>query len=436
MKLATPLLKTSLLALAMVVLTASAVFAQLDENARVDAVKNAARQGESGIPVLAAYIDDPSLKVRLEAVKRLVEIGGPQSVQPLLQLTRDNDPEVEARATDGLVNVYVPGYIRTGISGSLKRAGDSIRAKFDDDADDLVVPGYVMVPEEVIEAMGRLARGGTSMATRANAARAVGILRGRSAVPDLIEALYSKDDDVMKQALIALQKIRDPEAGPQVTFVLRDLNQDVQVEALELVGILRTQEAAPEVRNVLARAPNDRVEREALTSLAMIGSPDDHDLFIRMLTNRNEDLRSAAAEGLARIANPDDLATLNTAYNAEGKDEPRLAMAFALVAIGQRGMTEYSPLRDLVNSLNTSRYRNIGLAYLTELARNESVRQALYPALNNNASRDEKTGLAIVFGRSGGRDSLPYLQQLAKDPDAQVAEEAQQDLRTLQTRLG
>ena len=55
----------------------------------------------------------------------------------------------------------------------------------------------VQVRPDVIAALGKLARGGASLEARANAARALGILRGRAAIPDLVEALHSKDDQVM-----------------------------------------------------------------------------------------------------------------------------------------------------------------------------------------------------------------------------------------------
>ena len=38
----------------------------------------------------------------------------------LIQASANNDPEVQARATDGLVNFYLPGYVRTGFAASLR----------------------------------------------------------------------------------------------------------------------------------------------------------------------------------------------------------------------------------------------------------------------------------------------------------------------------
>ena len=56
------------------------------------------------------------------------------------------------------------------------------------------------------------------MDVRANAARAIGVLRGKAAVPDLVEAAHSKNTDVIYESLIALQKIRDESAAPAREF--------------------------------------------------------------------------------------------------------------------------------------------------------------------------------------------------------------------------
>src|ERR1019366_5282491 len=74
---------------------------------------------------------------------------------------------------------------------------------------DQIVDGYVEVRPEAIEALGRQAVSGASIESRANACRALGILRGRTAIPQLAEALHSKDNQTMYEALVALQKIRD-----------------------------------------------------------------------------------------------------------------------------------------------------------------------------------------------------------------------------------
>jgi HEAT repeat protein len=392
-----------------------------------------ASQGQDAIPKITPYLRDADTSVRLEAVKALDEIAGPKTVDALLEAARDNDPEIQIRATDGLVNVYLPGYLKTGISGTLSRAGNSIRAKFTD-TNDQIIDAYVEVPPAVIQALGRLARGGVSLESRANAARALGILRGQAAIPDLLEALNSKDNRVMYESLVALQKIRDPAAGPGIAFLLRDLDEKVRIAALETTGILRNQSAAPQVRDAIDHPLTPKTQRAALTALAMIADPADHGIFLRYLTDRDEGLRSAGAEGLARLKNPADRMVLDKAFEGERSATARLAETFAIVSLGSRQMSEFSPLQYLLNNLNVKAYRSVAIAYLTELARDYEVRQAIYPVLTH-ATRDEKTGLSIVLARSGDRDSELYLEALLKDSDPEVMQEGTRSLRALRTRV-
>ena len=404
-----------------------------DTKQRVKTVRELAKQGADQIPRIAPYISDPDLSVKIEAVKAVMEIGGPKTLDPLLVAARDSDPEMQIRATDGLVNVYLPGYSKTGMSGTLQRAGNSIKGKFTD-TNDKVIDAYIQVRPDVIEALGKLARSGATVEVRANAARAAGVLRGQGAVPDLIEALHSKDDVVMYEALIALQKIRDPSAAPRISFLLRDLDEKIQIAALETTGLLRNKDAAPDVRDAMAHARNIRVRRAALTALAMLDDPGDHASFAHDLSDKDEALRTAAAEGLGRLKDPADKSALDVAFADEHKMGARLADAFALVSLGNLDTSDFSPLRYLVNTLNVRAYRGFAIAYLTELARDQPVRQAIYPLLTR-ATKDEKIQMSIVLARSGDRDSLPFLQTLSTDPDTEVAQEGVRSLRTLQARL-
>jgi len=406
---------------------------QSDARQRARAVRAMAAQGQDAIPRIAPYLRDVDTSVRLEAVKALDDLGGPKTVDALVEAARDNDPEIQIRAADGLVNVYLPGYLKTGISGTLKRAGDSIRAKFTD-TNDQIIDSYVEVPPPVIEVLGRQARGGVSFESRANAARALGILRGQSAIPELLEALNSKDNRLMYESLVALQKIRDPAAGPGLAFLLHDLDEKVRIAALQATGILRNQKAAPEVRDAIDHPLTPKTKGEALNALAMIADPADRGIFLRYLNDRDDGLRAAGAEGLARLRNPADRPALEKAFEAERSASARLSMAFAVVSLGNRQMSEFSPLQYLLNNLNIKASRSASIAFLTELARDLEVRQAIYPVLTH-ATRDEKTGMSLVLARSGDRDSEPYLQALVNDSDPEVMQEGTRGLRTLRTRV-
>ena len=406
---------------------------QLDTKQRARAVHDLARGGFDSIPKIAPYVGDPDLTVRIEAVKALMDIGGPRTVEPLVKAAADSDPEIQIRATDGLVNVYLPGYAKTGMSGTLQRAGNSVKAKFGD-ANDQVIDAYVDVRPEVIAALGKLVRTGGHVEARANAARAVGVLRGRAAIPDLVEALHSKDDAVMYESLIAIQKIRDPSAAPGITFLLRDLDDRIQIATLETTGLLRNRDAAPAVRDAMEHARNIKVRRAAMSALAMLSDGGDHAIFLRDLNDKDEALRASAAEGLARLKNPADRSAVDHAFVDERKMSPRLSDAFALVSLGNLEVTEFGPLRYLFNTLNVRSYRGVASAFLTELTRDPKVRLAIYPLLTA-ATKDEKIQMSIVLARSGDRDSIPYLETMSMDSDPDVAQEGVRSLRTLRARL-
>jgi HEAT repeat protein len=407
-----------------------------DAKARAKGVRELGKgSGSEAIPKIEPYLADPDVNVRQEAVKAIVSIGTQRSLDPLVKACADNDSEIQIRATDGLVNFYLPGYVKTGPTAPLRRAGSSIKGKFVDTNDQIVDP-YIQVRPEVVAALGKIASGGSSMDARANAARALGILRGRQAIPDLEEALKSKNSEVIYESLVAIEKIRDPSAGPSIAFLLHDLNEKVQVTAIEATGLLTNREALNPLRDVLDRSRNMKVKRAALTAMAQMPDPELHGVYVTYLNHKDEGLREGAAEGLGRLKNPADVAALERAFNNENKTEPRLSAAFALVNLGKRSMGEFDPLRYLVNDLNSTAYRGVSKAYLMELARDPEVRQALYPVLKEAAvTKDEKTGLAEILAASGGPDSLASLDALSQDTDSDVSQAGLRAAKNLRARL-
>ena len=391
-----------------------------------------AKGGVNAIPKLAALLANPDVDIRREAVKQIDQIGTQYSLDPLIRATHDNDPEVQIRATDGLVNFYLPGYLRTGFGSSLRRVGTSIKGHFTDTNDQVIDP-YITPRTDVVAALGSLVRGGASLDSRANAARAIGVLRGKAAIPDLVHALHSKDSDVIYEALVALQKIRDRDAAQNAAFLLHDLDPKVQITAIQTAGLLLNRSALPDLVDVLNHTGDAKVRRAALTSIAMMPDPSSREIYARYLSDKDENMRAAAAEGYARLRNPADLPLLEKAYQDEAKISPRLSMAFAMVMLGKTEISEFSPLQYLINTLDSAAYHGVAFPFLVELARDPAVRRKLYPALQQG-TKDEKIYLAQVIARSGDRSDIPQLQKLSHDDDADVAREALRALQNLQSR--
>src|SRR5471030_282065 len=161
------------------------------QDVRPKDVREIGRGGSAALPRLQELLQNPNTSVRVEAVKQIAEIGTVRSLDPLIAATRDNQPEVQIQATDGMVNFYLPGYVQTGFGASLRRVGVSIKGKFTDTNDQVVDP-FITVRADVIAALGSLVSSGGSMEARANAARALGVLRGQGAMPDLLKASTRK----------------------------------------------------------------------------------------------------------------------------------------------------------------------------------------------------------------------------------------------------
>jgi HEAT repeat protein len=166
----------------------------------------------------------------------------------------------------------------------------------------------------------------------------------------------------------------------------------------------------------------------------MLPAESSRQLYARYLPDKDDKMRAAAAEGYGRLRNPDDRPMLDKAWQEEGKTPVRLALAFALVTLGETQLSEFSPMQYLINTLNQASYRDVAFAYLVEAARDDQVRNALYPSLENG-TRDEKISIARVLARSGDKNSIPRLQKLSSDTDAEVSQEGMRALRNLQARI-
>jgi HEAT repeat protein len=387
---------------------------------KISSIREAAKHDSQGMAFLSKYLNDPNVDVRDEAVKAMVSIGTQYSLDPLIKSTHDNDAGIQIRAVDGLVNFYLPGYVTTGgVTKTFTRVSKKIKTTLDTRNDD-VIGSAVVVRADVVDAIAGVIDGGSSLESRANAARAAGILRGKTALPQLEKALQSKDSSLILESLIAIQKIGDTSTGPSATFLANDPNTDVQTTALETLGILHVSDAGPSLRQLVSRPKNDKVRRSALEALSMLAFSEDRNLFLQYKDSKDPDLRMSALEGLGRIRDPQDYPTIESAFANERESKPRLAAAFSLVNEGKVELSTYSPLQYLVNGLNLSKAESTSGAYLQELSRRAEVRKALLPALRQG-SKAEKLGLIRALAPNADEETSAAIQELTHDPDAEVS---------------
>ena len=423
--------------LALIPLLSAALVAQVallkdpDPKRRSSAAGKVGKEGTSDdIPALAELLGDPVTDVRAEAVGAILRLGTQHSLEPLTRATRDSTPEIQVMATDGLVNFYYPGYVQMGWTAALKSFGSNVKGRFTK-PEPKFVDAYVQgqVSADVVAAIGRLVTGGTSMESRANAARAIGVLRSSSGLPQLIEGLKSRDSTIIIECARSIRKIGDKSVGPEMVFLLRDLDKNVQFEVVRTMGQLQVQEAIPELTNLLRSSSNKGVRRQSLIAIAKMRDPEQRPLFQQYLRDRDNQLRAGAAEGLGRLGNKEDLPSVIDAFAKEKSESGRLSMAFGAASLGDLSFLTY-----LYDGLNSSFHRLEARPFLEELSRDEAVLNELYRPLATG-SNDQKKHIAYIVSINGNQESMAHLEKLTHDPNSEVAQEAIRALKNLQARL-
>ncbi len=401
-----------------------------DPAERIKAVGELRSSGDAylHLDALSGMLSDASGPVRRAAIEALIDLGGDQVRPPLAVATRDPLPDLQIMAVEGLVDTYVPDYVRTGRLAAVKSMTSSLRSRLSNPTP-VVVPAYVTVDGEVARAIGAVVREGRNPDARATAARALGVLRAGQEREALLAGIRSRDPSVVIQSTVAFKKIGDPSVGDDLVFLLRDPERSVQEAACEALGQLRTVVAIPALIRVIQEAKRATTRAKALEALAKIPDKGGRDRFLQYLEHRDKMMRRAAAEGLGRIGDPADRARVSQRLSREKAGSARLALAFAAVRLG-----DSAPLEHLLRGLNSAVHRFEARALLEELARDAAVREKLYSPLLSGTN-DQRQHLAHVMGVSGSEDSLPHLETLVDDSRPDVALAAIEAVRLLRARL-
>jgi HEAT repeat protein len=394
---------------------------------RAKAASQIGKSGDvAGIPALVAALHDPSASVRRQVVLALASFTTPASLNGLIEATRDSDPSVRALAVEAVTGYYTGHSPSTGFVGFVEKEYKSIKRGFAPE-DTEVDPGTVVDPRAVAALDAAMMDTRFEAAARA-AARGLGILDARTAVPDLVVTAHSPDHNLAREALNSLAKIKDTSAGPRLVDLLKSSSPTLQQDAAVTVGILRTRQAVPQLQLLAQDDPNSTTRLKALEGLAYVGDPVSAPIFQKNLWSRNKAIRTYAAEGLGRSAYSPSLPDLQKAAVVEKDATARLAMEFALTALGN---DEY--LSQMVADLGSRLRADTAQAYLTELAQNPSFLPKLYPFLSspNPAVRSR---LCLVLMYSGSSSSVPLLLKATHDSNADVATSAMRALRAIRAR--
>ena len=382
----------------------------------------------ANVVILAKAIQDKDEKVRMAVVKSLIHLGSPASLEPLARSVQDGIPEIRWLSIDGIVNFYMPGFIDSGFGSYFRSIGSKVGSLFSD-VDTVVVTEDVKVDPAAIHALVLSMNGAPDTTTRTRATRALGILRAKEAIPDLLQAAFSNNTELIGATLVAFEKIKDPTVGPRISFLLNYPQKDIQKRAASTLGVLKTESAIPDLVRLFQNNSDDKSLRAvALESLAFMPNKDTAPLFSNNINDKDKSVRASAALGLGRLKDATYLAQLEKALASEKDTAVRLALDFAIVNHGKM-----DSLPELIENLDSRIHSGEARPYLIELARDAGVRAALRNSLFSK-NDDIRRNLCIVFGTSGDGASIPDLEVLSRDRKSDVAEEASRAIRMIRAR--
>jgi HEAT repeat protein len=384
-------------------------------------------QDGSAIPALAEALSDPSPKVRREVVLALAQIHQLQTLDALIKATQDRNEEICVLAVQSLVGYYTGTVPSPGFGGFVKKNWRRAKGHFSPDTTQ-IDPG-VSVEPKVITALEATLKSTRSNRASREAAKGLGILVARAAVPDLVKAAHSSDETLSLEALNALSKIEDRSAGAQLVDLLDSPDKEIKQQAAVTIGILRTGQAALKLQSIYENDSDQKNREKAMEGLAYLGAPVSIPLFTKALWSDEKVIRTSAAEGLARAGDPKVLPELAKVVTTERDAEAKLAMEFAMTALGKLDF-----LSDLVNELPSRTRGDVAQPYLIELARTPGFLPKLHPYLQSpNAGVRKRLCTVLMF--SGDQTSLDQLDRLSHDPDGDVAAEALRAKHGIRARL-
>ena len=143
----------------------------------------------------------------------------------MVTASTDTDPDIRILAVQCLTGYYTGNLPGTGFTGYVRKQYNRAKSHFQQDST-RIDPGLSVDPS-VITALQTAMSDTRSIQPAREAAKGLGILVARPAVADLVKSAHSPDEDLARESLNALSKIKDVATGPQLSDLLDSPNKNV-----------------------------------------------------------------------------------------------------------------------------------------------------------------------------------------------------------------
>jgi len=232
---------------------------------------------------------------------------------------------------------------------------------------------------------------------RAQAARDLGLLRARKAIPTLTLLLEDRNDGARYQAMQSLVTLAGVEslrtilriakrlspwmaielsvivmrfedaAVPYLIEALKSPDQSVVLFSIEMLAEIGFVSAVEPLRALLTEYPSSVVQAKAAEALGRLGDERAEEALLRLVGSPHPHLRTKAIEALGQIGSPAALPTLLRQF-AKGSLTEKITTARSIAILGQEGAETIRSLASDPDELNRSVAQQVAEEFALEIA--------------------------------------------------------------------
>ncbi len=369
---------------------------------------------------------NPEPRARLDAVRMLREAKHPEAIIPLAPLVNDPLDPIQLEAIAAELSFFlvedVPARRRVGFVEVRNRG---IAATAFELGPLAVWPRPA--PPELIAALLK-AIDDENARVRIEAIYSMGTIARPPLTADaeqlLIKALDHYDPAIRAGAARVAGRLQVKAAADALIKAVNDSNADVRHAAMRSLGMLRDERAVVTLAEQLKYYGKGEGAWSALDGLARIAHASSVPIFTARLTDRDEYVRRAAAEGLGRAGDKGAMSALETGAGNDPSNMVRAAMQYALQKLGRNYVAR---LVEFLDETNTAVQVQ---EYLIEFG--APIEHELLPSLQE-PDPEIRAAVAEVLGEIGGDTSRKALQDL-KDRSKEVVDAAARAVERIRMR--
>jgi HEAT repeat protein len=367
-------------------------------------------------------LQNPDQKIRISAVRLLREAGYAEAIVPMAPLVNDPISAIQLEAIDAELAFFLVEPI-----AATRRVAFVLDVKADGRAPAAFDAGPLAVwpkaaPAELIDAL-LTAVDDKDKKVRLEAIYTLGVVAGAAGAPladaaaaRLVKALEHYDPMVRAGAARVVGRLRVKSAHDGLLKAVNDSSAAVRLAAIRALGETRDERAVQAITDQLNYYDKGEGAVAALEALGRIAHPSSVPLFVARLEDRDQRIRRAAIEGLARTGDKDAIANLVFSVNQDDSDIVRAAMTYAL---HRQGYANY--LARMVDFMYYDQPARQVQGYLMEIG--NSVVPLVLPRLQD-PDPGVRERLATVLGAIGDQSTAAVLTPLKQDSNREVASAA------------